>query len=78
MHPFGTFYVLEAKGVLQENYEFIYSIFFANDEIKLNLNMVKLLRNTSLAPKGALTHSLQPGTDRNGAPTAKSSSAPQT
>ena len=71
--------MLEAKGVLEENYEFIYSVFlFANDGIELNLNMVKLLRNTSLAPKGALTHSLQPGTDRNGAPTAKSSSASQT
>ena len=71
--------MLEAKGVLEENYEFIYSVFFfANDGIELNLNTVKLLRNTSLAPKGALTHSLQPGTDRNGAPTAKSSSASQT
>ena len=37
-----------------------------------------LLRNTSLAPKGALTHSLQPGTVRNGAPTAKFSSPFQT
>ena len=71
--------MLEAKGVLEENYEFIYSVFFfANDGNKLNLDMVKLLRNSSLAPKGALTHSLQPGTDRNGAPTAKSSSASQT
>ena len=40
---------------------FIQCFFFANDGIKLNLNMVKLLRNTSLAPKGALTHSLQSG-----------------
>ena len=54
---------------------FIQFFVVANDGIKLNLDMVKLLRITSLAPKGAITHSLQPGMNRNGAPTAKSSSA---